>query len=171
MWIQRDRKPQTGCHMGQRHEENYTHRETPWAPSWSEITFLSAPKGQCQQSPKCCSNPHGLGDIPGHPHLTGVITQGVDWDHAPRVMKIKRSSEWKMARAKKSGALSCGRRSPRFTLDSQLLVPKMILGGLRPPRPEVGSQFPNQGLKPGCVSESTESLPLDQEGRWPASRP
>ena len=69
-----------------------------------------------------------------------------------------------MARAEKSGALSCGRRSPQFTLDSQLLVPKMILGGLHLPRPEVGSQFPNQGLKVGHGAKAQNPNQLAARG-------
>lgn len=144
--------------------ELYT--ETPWAPSWPEITFLSAPQRTASAVTQVLFGSTRPGGRPWPPSADRVSNTGSALrpclGHENKAkQRVKDGTRGKV----RGLVLRPARETHSFTLDSQLLVPKMILGGLHLPRPEVGSQFPNQGLKPGCGNESTEASPLDQEGR------
>ena len=124
--------------------ELYT--QTPWAPSWSEITFLSAPKGEHQQSPKCCSDPRGLGDIPGHPHLTGVIT-GSGLRSYPAGHENKAKQRVKDGKSEKVRGLELQPVKPTVYLGFSPFGTKNDLGWLPPATAWSGISVPQPGTE------------------------
>ena len=71
--------------------------------------------------------------------------------------KASKAETQRKRQERKSGSQAAAGQRPQFTLNSWVLAPNMISGGLGLQRLEVGFQIPSQRLKSGCGSESTES--------------
>ena len=164
--IQWDRKAQTGCHMGQRHGENFTQRD-PFGsfPVRNRISVSSQRTASAVTQVLFRSTRPG-----GHPWPPSF-----DRSHNREWAEIMPRGSWKQSEAesewgqeRKSGALSYSQEAHSWPWILSFWHHKYLWVASTCHSLKWDLKFPDQGLKPGF---SAEPSPLDQEGQWPVSRP